>query len=441
MKRLYRILLRIYPAGFREEYAPELERQFSDEYREAEGRRERIRLSLRALADVAATAPAEISRELRQDLRYAARIYRQRPVATALALAALALAIGATTGIFSVLNALLIRSLPFREPERLVELSRTPVREWGRNAFNTWRSGSQYLEDAAVYSPQPMNIAIGRESLRVTVCETTASFLRVLGTEPELGRGFSAGEDVPSRGGVAVIGYGLWQQAFGGDPRVIGSTIRVNGAPLTVIGVAPRNFDFPDQTAVWTPTAYGYLGSYFWGQHIGRLKPGVSFKQASLMYQADFAQGNAGRPKPARESEIPRLSPLQDQLAGPVRVFLAGFALLVAALGAYGAASYSVSQRTHEIGIRIAVGGPPGRVRGMVFRQSMAPVLAGAVAGLAGAAWLGRFLKHLMASAEPTGIGMCTSAAIAIVAATACAIWTATSRVVRTEPTAALRAE
>jgi predicted permease len=122
-------------------------------------------------------------------------------------------------------------------------------------------------------------------------------------------------------------------------------------------------------------------------------------------------------------------------------VFLAGFALLVAAIGAYGAASHSVSQQRHEIGIRIAVGGPPQRVRGMVFCQSMAPVLVGVVAGLAGAAGSGRFLKHLMASAQPTGIWLCASAAIAIVAATACAIWIATSRVVRTDPTVALRVE
>jgi putative ABC transport system permease protein len=137
---------------------------------------------------------------------------------------------------------------------------------------------------------------------------------------------------------------------------------------------------------------------------------------------------------------------LADTLARPrfytiAIVFLACFALLVAAIGAYGAASHSVSQRKHEIGIRIAVGGPPGRVRGMVFRQCMAPVCAGAVAGLLGAAGLGRFLKHLMASAEPAGIWICGSAAIAIAAATACAIWTATSRVVRTDPTAALRVE
>ena len=137
---------------------------------------------------------------------------------------------------------------------------------------------------------------------------------------------------------------------------------------------------------------------------------------------------------------------LADAVARPrfyttATLFLAGFALLLAAVGAYGAASHSVSQRRHEIGIRIAVGGPPGRVRGMVFRQSIAPVCAGIAAGLAGAAGLGRVLKHLISSVEPTGIWMCGSAAMAIAAATACAIWIATSRVVRTDPTVALRVE
>jgi putative ABC transport system permease protein len=841
MKRLYRMLLRIYPAGFREEYGSELERQFSDEYREAEGRRARIGVGLRALADLAATAPAEIAREVRQDLRYAVRVYRQRPVAMALALAALALAIGATTGIFSVLNALLIRSLPFREPERLVESAVPPLNLLlgGANAVDAWRNGSPYLEDVAFYDPKPMNLGIGRESWRVTVSETTANFLRLLGAEPELGRGFSDGEDKQDRSRVAVIGYGLWQQAFGGDPGALGSTIRLNGVALTVVGVAPRNFDFPEKTAVWTPAAYNHLSAtYFMSRIIGRLKPGVSFDQATAMYHADIQRAWGREPQFKRLEDEARLYQLRDRLAGPVRpaslvlmgmmafvlliacanlahlllsraterrqelairaalgasrarltrqliteatvltaaaaiaglavaqwtarlaaiaqpaqlasrpysvldwrvlafalglaaatgiafgvlpatligqmqrtqpgtrgssasrmravlialqaaltvtlaagsfsmgrsflklmgidlgyrtsrvvtmsvslphwndhtapfarealarlravpgvesagaasylplvdskiqegtffrldrsepkqnarvmitspgyfrtmgtpviegrefteadrggaapvvivteefawryprqrlvgrmlylepasvwativgvvrsqrflgpesdpweviyrpmdqyeqwfatfvakvrgnpegylaacrdavqgtdrgipvfdvktldqrladavarprfyttaiVFLAGFALLVAAIGAYGAASHSISQRTHEIGIRIAVGGPPARVRGMVFRQNMAPVCVGVVAGLLGAAGLGHFLKHLMASAEPTGIWICGSAAIVIAAATACAIWTATSRVVRTDPTAALQVE
>ena len=141
MKRLYRVLLRIYPAGFREEYARRSGAPVFGRIPGGGGPRRTHRLGLRALADLAATAPAEIARELRQDVRYAARIYRQRSVATALALAAMALAIGATTGIFSVLNALLIRSLPFREPDRLVELGTPPAN--GTGARPTKPGGAQ----------------------------------------------------------------------------------------------------------------------------------------------------------------------------------------------------------------------------------------------------------------------------------------------------------
>jgi putative ABC transport system permease protein len=400
MKRLYRILLRIYPAGFREEFATELERQFSDEYREAKGRRERILLGLRALTDLAATAPAEIARELRQDLRYAARIYRQRPVATALALAALALAIGTTTGIFSVLNALLIRSLPFREPERLVELWKWPMGPLsGRNAVDAWRSGSQYFEDVAFFSPQPMNLNIGSESLRVTVCESTANFLRMLGTEPELGRGFSSGEDIPGKNRVAVIGYGLWQQAFGGDSRAMGSIIRLNGAPLTVVGVAARNFDFPEKTVVWTPTAYGSLPSTYWiNQTIGRIKPGVSFDQASAMYRADVDRVTAGRPNAKVESYLnnPRLIRLQDRLAGPVRTAsltlmgMMAFVLLIACANLAHLLLSRAAERRHELAIRAALGASRARLTRQLITEATVLTAAAAIAGLAVAQWTAR---------------------------------------------------
>ncbi|HEX6897341.1 MAG TPA: FtsX-like permease family protein [Bryobacteraceae bacterium] len=283
MRRLYRMMLRIYPAGFREEYGRALERQFADDYREAEGRRERIEVGLRALKDLAVTAPGEIARELWQDLRYAVRIYRQRPVATGLALAALAVAIGATTGIFSVLNALLIRSLPFREPDRLVELSRFPVSPLsGRNAVESWFQENHYLEEFA-----PWDV-----------------MFRPLNQYEQLATTFVA---------------------------------RVRGNPE---GYLPACRDAVQGT-----------------------DPGVPVFDVKTLDQR-----------------------LADVVARPrfyttAILFLAGFALLLAAVGAYGAASHSVSQRRHEIGIRIAVGGPPGRVRGMVFRQSMAPVCVGVVAG------------------------------------------------------------
>jgi len=403
MKHLYRFLLRIYPAGFREEYASEMERQFSDEYREAAGRRERIRLGLRTLADLAVTAPGEIARELRQDLRYAARIYRRRSVATALALVALALAIGATTGIFSVLNALLIRSLPFREPERLVELSVAPVGlgsipGGGRYEVSAWRNGSQYVEDAAFYFQHPMNLTFGRESLRVTVCETTANFLRLLGTDPELGRDFSGDEDIHGRNRVAMIGYDLWRQAFGGDPGAIGSTIRLNDEPLTVIGVAPRSFDFPEKTAVWAPTAYGpWLPGTFWGfDLVGRLKPGISLDQASTMYQAEIKRLYGEKPSFQSIKNGAHLVRLQDRLAGPVRpasLVLMGmmvFVLLVACANLAHLLLSRATERRHELAIRAALGASRARITRQLITEATVLTAAAAIAGLMVAQWTAR---------------------------------------------------
>ena len=151
--RYYRLLLKLYPARFREEFAAPLERQFSDEYRESHGAGQRALFWLRTLADWAVTLPAEMLREFRQDARYAARVYRRRALVTTLALSALALAIGATTGVFSVLNAVLFRGLPFGDPARLVEVQEVPVDEDnGRAAFYGWRNGSPYLGDAAAYA-------------------------------------------------------------------------------------------------------------------------------------------------------------------------------------------------------------------------------------------------------------------------------------------------
>jgi putative ABC transport system permease protein len=390
MNRLYRFLLRIYPVGFREEYGSELERQFADEYREAAGRGERLRLLWRALADLAATAPPEIARELRQDLAYAVRVYRQRFTASVLALVALALAIGATTGIFSVLNAVLIRSLPFHEPERLVEIDPGP------RLLQELRPA--YLEETAVYSPQPMNLGTGRDAYRVTVAETSANFLRMLGAEPERGRFFAAGEDAPGHSRVAVIGFGLWQQAFGGDPRAVGSTIRLNGEPLTVIGVAPRQFDFPEQASVWTPTAFEHLPSfYFLPKVVGRIRAGVTVTQAAAMDRADLLRAGLDDP-------LLRLQPLQNRLAGPVRAAslvlmgMMAFVLLIACANLAHLLLSRTTERRQELAIRSALGASPARLTRQLITEATVLTATASIAGLAVARWT----AQLAAVAQPS---------------------------------------
>jgi ABC-type antimicrobial peptide transport system permease subunit len=137
---------------------------------------------------------------------------------------------------------------------------------------------------------------------------------------------------------------------------------------------------------------------------------------------------------------------LSDTLARPrfyttAVLFFGGFALLLAVVGIYGAASYSIAQRTHEIGVRIAVGASPGGLRSMLLWQNMLPMACGAAAGIAGAAVLGRYLQHLIAGGEATGAWTCAAAALALAVTAALAVWTATRRIVKLDPTAALRAE
>jgi hypothetical protein len=171
--KLYRLLLKLYPARFREEYEMPLELQFRDDYRDAPGK---WRFWLRTLYDFVLTAPMELARELKHDLLHSLRTYARRPLTTFFAITALALAIGGTTGVFSVVNAVLLRSLPFRAPERLVQLRAFPIGSQGGPAvFQAWRRQSSFLEDAAIYMATEMNLT-ATEHARIMVAETSANF-------------------------------------------------------------------------------------------------------------------------------------------------------------------------------------------------------------------------------------------------------------------------
>jgi putative ABC transport system permease protein len=404
--KLYRFLLKLYPARFREEYGTPLEQQFSDEYREAGGSLARFGVWMRTLRDLAISIPLELGRELRQDLRYSVRIYSRRPGVTLLAVAAMALAIGATTGVFSVVNALLLRSLPFRAPERMVQLGIPFVPPDSPPAFHAWRSRSNYLEDAAMYSQTEMNLSGAAGSARVRVSETSSNFFSALGREPEIGRGFAADEDVEGKNGVAVISYGLWQQFFGGDPRVLGSTVHLNGQPLTVLGIAPPGLDYPVKTAVWTPSVFNLAripkSGVVWREVFGRLKPGLTLARAQSMFDADREHLSPGVLKQEGADRV-KLIPLREQLAGPVRrasLVLLGavsFVLLIACANVANLLLTRITERRKELALRASLGASRARLAQQLITESVLLAGLAAAAGMLVAHWAAR----LATAAQP----------------------------------------
>jgi putative ABC transport system permease protein len=255
-----------------------------------------------------------------QDIRYALRFWARRPWQTGFAIVALAIGIGANTGVFSVVNTLLLRSLPFRQPERLAVLHNFIPAHDSASQFHDWRQKSTYLSDAALYEEIDVNLGGTRLASRIHVAQTSWNFFSLLGTQPVLGRSFAPEDEVdapgfglPGRNATAIISYGLWQQLFAGDPKALGATIRIDGHPLTVIGVAPPRFDFPNRTALWKPAAFS-AGNNGWST-VARLKPGISWAQARAAFAVEAKLLSPQKPGP--DTLQPRMQSLRDALAGP----------------------------------------------------------------------------------------------------------------------------
>jgi len=408
--RLYRLLLKLYPVRFREEYSGPLQRQFRDDYADVRGGSGLVRFWGRTLLDFVRSMPEQLACELAQDARLTVRLWRRRPLHTFFVVSVLAIGIGANTGVFSVLNALLLRSLPFNEPDRLAYLHQS-VAPWEAGAFHAWRQESSYLADAASFIiTSEVNAEASGEGTRMRLTQASSNFFSLLGVQPARGRLFAPGEDVPGSDAVAVIGHGLWQRLFGGGPGAVGSSIRVNGAPLTVIGIAPPGFDYPERTDVWSPTRFDperipKTVSAIISITIGRLKPRLTWAQARQAFEVEVYR-RSPEMLTADPANRPALVPLQEQLAGHVRqasVILmvgVGLLLLLACANVANVFMARTVARSNELTIRTALGASRARLTQQLLTETVLLSAVATAAGLVLAFWTAGFAS----STEPARI-------------------------------------
>jgi predicted permease len=250
-----------------------------------------------------------------------------------------------------------------------------------------------------------MNLNSGRDALRVRVTETSANLFSLLEVQAHLGRTFVPEEDQPGENHVIVISHRLWQQAYGGNPFVIGSVAHLDGAALTIIGVAPSRFDYPGNVDVWAPTVFDFEvipkhGAFLW-QTIGRLRPGITMRQAGEDFKADVARVNPKSLQPD-SSSIPQIVGLRDQLSAQIRrsVLILFFVVLLVLLTAFANVAQLLLSRTaerhQELALRSALGASRSRLIQQLTVEATALTLSGAALGMVFALLVARVAGAVM---------------------------------------------
>ena len=352
-------------------------------------------------------------RTILKDIRYGIRSLAKHPAFTAIAVITLALGIGANTAIFSVVNAVLLKPLPFDDPDRLVWVWDTqpqlPTAPSALPDFLDWKEQNRSFDHLAAYQSGKMFLDAGDGITDSPVGLVTPELFSVFRVSPILGRTFTNEETLPGRFRVAVLSHSTWQNRFGSDPNVSGRTIQLNGGPYTIIGVMPAGFSYPDRAELWRPLPID-PAKLDRGPHylhvVGRLKPGVTLAQA----QADMSTIASRLSEQYREKNAGhgvKLEPLANVVVGDIGSALyvllgaVGFVLLIACANLANLMLARVGARQKEIAVRTALGASRLRIVRQLLIESIILAIGGGVIGLLLAFWAVSWIVSLSADTIP----------------------------------------